>query len=86
MNAEILKYSTPIPADVDPEQWLRSVKGSRYLDDLWCSGQRCPANREPDKIKCKCFAESNYCSAARKVEEIAAALGGATAKMWQGLA
>ena len=86
MNAALLGYKTEIPSDVDPELWLRYMKGSRYLDDLWCSGQRCPANPEPDKIKCKCFAESNYCNAARRVEEIAAALGGATAIMWQKLA
>jgi hypothetical protein len=85
MNSELLSYPTQVPEDVDGVQWLRYVKGSRFLDELWSKGQRCAANVGPDQIKCKCQSDTEYCNTARILEEIAAALKGATAAMWERL-
>jgi hypothetical protein len=87
MNSELLNYPTDIPEDVDGVQWLRYVKGTRWLDEQWSRGQRCPSNEGPDNVKCRCLRQSDrdYCRGASDLEGIAAALGGATAAMWERL-
>ena len=85
MDLELLTYPEElIPDGVQPSLWLRYLKGSKALDNLYTHGQRCPCN--PDGIRCLCLIpKEQICLIWVRVAELAEQIGGWTAEHVEGM-
>jgi hypothetical protein len=73
-----------LPPDVDPQLWLRYVKGAKAFDLLYGSGKRCPNNGQGTRCKCD-IPKQDYCRYFCGVADLAKQIGGATAEIIGGM-
>jgi len=85
MDLSILTYPKDlIPEGVDASLWLRYLKGTKALDNLYSQGLRCPGN--PDGIRCRCLLpKDKICLIWVRVAELAEQIGGWTGEHVEGL-
>ena len=76
MNIDVLTYPPElVPDGVDPEAWIRWLKGTRAFDELWGKGARCPSGNS-NGAACTCERpREKLCQIWQRLEDVSLDVG-----------